>query len=304
MRYLLLLFWLPLIGYGQEIIFSISDFNNYDFQRISNDIHFFVDDSVYVLSKGQIRAFKTDRFEKKDLRIIQDSIFQVAGGGTLYQMKSNYHFDKIVDKPKMEQSFFQSASFIRQDTIFQFGGYGNFSHKNDLIFFDRNLNTWEYYPYSTQNKIKPPNGAPEFSIITDDQLLVAGLYGEASFGAQTNNTLSPDIWAFSFPSKQWKYVGSYDFMEAFQNKINRFYNIGNLYFARTSFDTILLIDFKNNKWEEFQDLTSIKSKLRGIQKIGQTYFIISQSNGNTLDLIQVKHAHLFAKKNKIRIYFS
>ena len=296
MKLRIFLFCLPFIGFGQEIILSVSDYNNYDFQRITNEIHFFVDDSVYILTKGEIKKHQTDRFEKKDLRIIEDSIFQIAGGGTLFKMNHEYQFEKIVDKPNMEQSFFQSASFIRQDTIYQFGGYGNFSHKNDLIFYDSNLNTWEYYPYSSNNKIKPPNAAPEFFAITKDQLLIAGLYGEADYGTQTNNILKPDIWGFSFVTRQWKQLGSYDFLDAFKNKINHFYNIGNQYYARTSFDTTLLIDFENNTWEEFQDITSIKSKLRGMQKIGKTYFILSQSNGNTLELIRVKQEYLFSKK--------
>ena len=91
-------------------------------------------------------------------------------------MDSKHQFKRILHKPRMEQSFFGSPSFVRNDTVFQYGGYGNFSYKNDLIFVDSNLGTWEYYPYTQKNKLKPSAGTPQYYTFFDSKLIIAVFY--------------------------------------------------------------------------------------------------------------------------------
>lgn len=186
---------------AQNKLHSSSGFLKYKLDIISKTPHLFVDDSVFVINESTVDSYKTERFENLDILQIKDSFYKKPGGGTIYKMNASYGFEPVISKPKMEQSFFQATTFIRKDTIFQYGGYGNFSQKNDLIYLDEKLQTWEYYPYGDTNKIKPPNGAVQFYNFNNDTLTVLGIIGESPTGKQSDNILWSEVWEFSFRTK-------------------------------------------------------------------------------------------------------
>lgn len=283
-------------GIAQEVLYSIDRYDKYDLNVLSNEINLFVDDSVYVYKKKGVTVSKSNRFKNLDLRHISDSIYKIPGGGSIYKMDSDYQFNKILDKPTMEQSFFQSSSFINNDTIFQYGGYGNFSYKNDLIFIDSNLGTWEYYPYSSDNKVKPPNGSAQFYNIDDDKLILAGITKESLEGTQRNNIYLKEVWEFSFNRKTWAFKGHFDFDEQFDGSIRSMFSDGNHYFTNTLFNTYLTIDLKNNIWAEYQALPSLQNKIRGVKKINNYYYIIMQGSGASIQLLRVSSDRLLSKK--------
>ena len=137
--FLLLSVFITSLAFAQDVLLTVNNYEKYDLNIISNEVNVFVDDSVYVLNNKGIIASKSNRFNNLDINQINDSVYKNPGGGSLYKMDSKHQFKRILHKPRMEQSFFGSASFVRNDTILQYGGYGNFSYKNDLIFVDSNL---------------------------------------------------------------------------------------------------------------------------------------------------------------------
>ena len=284
------------IIFGQEPLVIVKDFNRYELNIIAETPHLFVDDSVYVVSGSSVQAYASDRYSKKDIIQVEDSIFKHSGGGSVYKMNTDFSFDRIIHKPKMEQSFFQSSNFVRNDTLLQYGGYGNFSHKNNLIFLDSNLKSWEFYPYHTQNQMKPPMGSPQFTAYYDDSLWVLGFYVASNRGTQSTNKLLREIWQFSFKTRKWTKKGRYDFSEKFSGLVRKYFKIGNSYYARSSFNNTLVVDLENLIWTEYEDLTSINTKFRGINKTRDYYYVLNQTSGNSLELIRVREGELLGQK--------
>ena len=284
------------IIFGQELLVTVKDFNRYELNIIADTPHLFVDDSVYVVSGSSVQAYASDRFSKKDIIQVKDSIFKHSGGGSVYKMDTAFNFDRITYKPKMEQSFFQSSNFVRNDTILQYGGYGNFSHKNTLIFLDANLKSWEFYPYSTQNLVKPPMGSPQFTTYFNDSLWVLGFYVASNEGTQSNNELIREIWEFSFKTRKWTKKGSYDFSDKFNGLVRKYFKVGNSYYARSSFNNTLVVDLEKMIWTEYEDLTSINTKFRGINRTHDYYYVLNQTSGNSLELIRIREGDLLGQK--------
>lgn len=281
---------------SQKVLYTIDRYDKYDINIISDEINLFVDDSVYVLNNKGLIISKSNRFDNLDISQVKDSIYKIPGGGSIYKLNSNHQFEKIIDKPSMEQSFFQSSSFIRNDTIFQFGGYGNFSYKNDLIFLDSNLKTWEYYPYNKKNNVKPPNGSTQYFDVDNDKLRIVGLTIENQVGDQRNNINLNEIWEFSFNTKTWNLKGKFDFNEQFKGSYRNMFKDGNQYFTNTFFNTYLIIDIIDDVWVEYKALRSLQNKIRGIKKIDNYYYVIMQGSGSSIQLIQISRDRLLSEK--------
>lgn len=273
---------------AQQPLFRSNKITQHDLNIIADTPHLFVDDSVYVIEGLNVKVYKSNRFNDLDLIHIEDSIYKIPGGGSLYKMDATYAFKRMVHKPKMEQSFFKASTFIRKDTVFQYGGYGNFSHKNDLIFYDKKLDSWEFYPYDPANKMKPKEGAPQLFSSNNKSLIVMGLYSESKDGRQDENELLREVWRFSFRDKTWSKLGDYDFMETFRDDIKLINKVGTKYYARTSFNNILEIDLEKSSWVEYQDLTSSNTKIRAIQYAANYFFFILQNTKNSIELFRVK----------------
>ena len=86
------------------------DFDNYEFDFIETN------DKSYLISKG--------------------------GGKVLL-----YQNDTIseIDNSHEWKSRYESDIFLKNDTIFSFGGYGYFNFKNDLLFFEIKTGEWNLY---------------------------------------------------------------------------------------------------------------------------------------------------------------
>ena len=294
--FLLLSVFITSLAFAQDVLLTVNNYEKYDLNIISNEVNVFVDDSVYVLSNKGIIASKSNRFNNLDINQINDSVYKNPGGGSLYKMDSKHQFKRILHKPRMEQSFFGSASFVRNDTILQYGGYGNFSYKNDLIFVDSNLGTWEYYPYTHTNKIKPSVGTAQYYTLNDNKLIIAKIVTESPEGDQDDHVILNEVWEFYFDKKTWKFKGHFDFINQFKGSMRIMFDDGDHYFANTLFGTYLTINLKNNIWTEYQAMSSLQNKIRAIKKLNNYYYLINQKSGKSIQLLRVSSNQLLSKK--------
>ena len=153
MKFYILIF-VSFIGHiivGQETIIRVENFSDYSLELINDSPHFFVDDSVYVVDGSDVKSYQTNRYDIKNLIHVKDTIYKHAGGGSLYYLNSDYQIERFSHKPKMEQSFFQSLTFVRNDTIIKFGGYGYWSARNFFTYFSESTKEWEFYPINNQS---------------------------------------------------------------------------------------------------------------------------------------------------------
>lgn len=287
----------PCVCHSQESLLSIFNERDYEFIKISNTPHLFVGDSVYVFNNQSVDAFKSNRLDFINILNVKDSIFKAAGGGSIYKLNSKYDLDKVVEKKTMEKSFFKSAVFIRNDTLFQFGGYGNFSNKNHLIYYDRKLKSWEFYNYSEQNILKPSAGAPQFFFYNneDDKFYVAGIYGESSIGRQNDYLNLNTVWAFSFKTKTWSSIGDFSFMNQFNDRVYNFYKNDSLYIGRSDFNNLLIVNLQDLNWRLVNDISNINRKLRGIIFNDDFVYIINKKSDIELQILRYKRSEVIGK---------
>jgi len=94
--------------------------------------------------------------------------------------------------------------FVRNDTVFKFGGYGYWSNRNMFTYFDQETLEWEFYPISPP--VVPPSMYRFGSSFTDDNYYVyGGLLIDPFTGFSSIN--NSNIWVFNFPSRSWDNLG-------------------------------------------------------------------------------------------------
>ena len=150
-----------------------------------DDIFFLVDNNHYTF------------FDKnKDVNIVSKSggMYYKSFGDTILRFDNSFNH-------KMT-SF--SDVFIKNDTIFKYGGYGYWSNRNSITYFDNETKEWEFY------KINPPKIPPSLaffssSMVGDNYYVYAGYDVDPFSGSATlkNN----DVWSFNFKTKAWNNLG-------------------------------------------------------------------------------------------------
>ena len=155
-RYLLLLF--PVFVFAQDL-------------RISKDVFDYQFDAdtglVYLLTPKQLITYNLDKMrlvdsitlshelnlkEYKMLKTSKDFLFLEEYGGKVHRLQH----DSLV---RIDYSFshkmqIQASNYVQNDTIFRYGGYGFWSMRNFITYFDPGVQEWEWYDI----KIKIKNG--------------------------------------------------------------------------------------------------------------------------------------------------
>ena len=97
-----------------------------------------------------------------------------------------------------------SDVFERNDTIFKYGGYGYWSNRNLITYFDKETKEWEFY------KINPPQTPPSLfnfsSSIVGDYYYVYGGNNIDPFSAYSH-LKNTNVWLFNFESRAWTNLG-------------------------------------------------------------------------------------------------
>jgi hypothetical protein len=233
-----------------------------------------------------LEQFK-DKF--KPISLQNGSILFVYNGvGEVYELKDDTL--QRIDHSFKHENQFGHALFEYQNKIYAFGGYGLFTFKNILTYF--NLTNKEWYELTASKKPEPRTGA--FYQLTHDKLFVfAGLSIEGR-----NVTNFNDCWEFSFASNQWRKLGQM-ITSVFLNSLANGAVIAEKPLdIIVSFPDIWLVDIYNNQ------LTHYKNKLA--PTIREAYFdrgkqhVLLVNHQNQELSIQVTNANqLFQEKMNV-----
>ena len=133
------------------------------------------DSLVVFLKKGFTNTnFKTINFPDK-------TYFVLNGGGPvlLFDNKSLTRVDNSVE----QRNQFGAALFSHENKIFTYGGYGFWTYKDYLTYFDFSSNQWERHKFDTKNNFNPEGRYKPIFHKTKDTLYVLG--GKTSFSGNT-----------------------------------------------------------------------------------------------------------------------
>jgi len=181
--------------------------NRNSFMVFSDSTYFF----EYKVAEGYWRKYpyvfagemSFDFFSKNYRPIATEngSVYFVDRGiGQVYKLINDTL--KRIDNSFHHKNQFSGNLFTYKDTIYCFGGYGLFTHKNMITFFDENTKKWSLLKPKMSSE-KPQSRASSFFQVSGGQFYMAS-------GVGLNNNMLRDVWQFSLTRKEWKYLGELD----------------------------------------------------------------------------------------------
>ena len=219
--------------------------------------------------------------------ISSNKLYLVSNGAGPVFLKDGNNF-KRVDNSSPHKNQYGGARFIFNNKIHIYGGYGFWSFKNFITFFDENINQWDIV-YNNSKYIPPGRWKPIYNLINDKLYVLGGRIG--SPGSQGRDEAYSDIFYFDFSSKEFINLGKLN------PKLNSDYSlfslpkIGNNIFLLNN--NLIKIDFESLSFtiyykKMFSPL--VDNKYPTFIK-DQTLYYISNLNGikhiNSFDLNQV-----------------
>ena len=239
-------------------------------------------------------SFKQEITELEDLnhanfftKIVGNELYIISNGAGPVFKKSGNNFIRI-DNSTLHKNQFGGARFVYNDKIHIYGGYGFWSFKNFITFFDENIKQWDLF-YNNSNYLPPGRWKPIYNLL-DDKLYVLG-GRSASVGTINQDQSFSDIFYFDLINKEFISLGSIN------TKLKTKYSL----FSQPKLDdNIFLIDTDNIIRINFNSLTvtryfqknfflGIDNKFPTFIK-GQKLFYISNLNGT-------KHLNFFDLKS-------
>lgn len=185
---------------------------------------------------------KSSDFPYQFFHIKEKNYLVHNGCGTVYEFRN----DSIVriDNSFEHKSQFGASSFVYDDEIYFFGGYGLFTFKNILTKFDFNTKEWELVKYSNSGIPQPRDKM--ISFLKGDAFYVISGYTAKSNGEQLteNSKQIFDSWKLNLKSKTWEFLGELNNKDYFKTlKMGSCYSAEDKFYA--DYNRLLNIDIIN-----------------------------------------------------------
>ena len=204
-----LLFLVPFFSFSQER--RNGETNNLLVDSLRNQIIHITYDSLIRLDANNLKVLAKQKIlrPKRLLSftpIIKANklIFLDNHGGDVFELTEKDSLAKI-DNSDIKNFLIGSSIFIKNDTLFRYGGYGYWSISNFFIYLDNATKQWEVYNISnTSSKAKDVHS--HFSIDTGNEFYFFGGHSITHNGARdgfSNN----EVWSFNFQTKNWHFLG-------------------------------------------------------------------------------------------------
>ena len=288
-------FKLPVNDSVQNFLFAKSSSNdpilitvNGIFQYKSDWIYFPFNDNSFKKEIINLDELNHANFFTK---LIKNELYIISNGaGPVFKLDQNSF--KRIDNSTLHKNQFGGARFVYNDKIHIYGGYGFWSFKNFITFFDENIKQWDLF-YNNSNYLPPGRWKPIYNLLDDKLYVLGGRSGSAGTINQDESFL--DIFYFDLINKEFVSLGSIN------TKLKTKYTL----FSQPKLDdNIFLIDRDNLIRINFNSLKvtnyfqknfflGIDNKFPTFIK-GQKLFFISNVNGtkflNFFDLKSINNS--------------
>ncbi|MDB3862868.1 hypothetical protein N9313_04790 [Flavobacteriaceae bacterium] len=249
-------------------------------------------ENFYILKKDTLFKYEEDvwsatkhnlKLKNYKFNVIEGSenLYLIAEGGGVVLLFNNEKLE-VISSSGFWESKFKSFDFIKNDTLFSYGGYGYFDTSNKLIFFDKNSKEWfdirvnENYPSNRRQR-----SIGSFNNKTNELYIGLGIYEGNGFS---------DILKFDFKTKKWnKYAD-----------VGKHFGVD--YKIITNYKVPLIIDdgqkvtfdFKNKTYNIYEDQSSaINSFLQIHYNRFTNQFFLSKQNNGFIDTHIIDEIHFF-----------
>tara|TARA_Y200000002_G_scaffold229472_1_gene189509 strand:- start:115 stop:1509 length:1395 start_codon:yes stop_codon:yes gene_type:complete len=160
-------------------------------------------------------SFKNNSFKKEIEKINElnhknfftvinsNKLYIVSNGAGPVFLKDGNNFKRI-DNTSPHKNQYGGARFVFNNKIHIYGGYGFWSFKNFITFFDENISQWDIV-YNNSKYIPPGRWKPIYNLINDKLYILGGRKG--SPGSKGQDEPFSDIFYFDFSSKEFFNIG-------------------------------------------------------------------------------------------------
>ena len=208
---LILLLGFTSAGYAQQVLGRVYGLFSTHFDSTSRRHYQFFRDSVSVLDlDGKfIEGFRIPDLSQQlpDFQplIVKGEIWMVhRNGGIIYRVSRDGL--RRLDKSYEHRMQAGSLIFTRNDTLFRHGGYGFWSARRELIYFNTSSSEWELYILSRESEL-PPALFSHYGVLNNDKLTV--FMGCTIHPKDPLNIVQESgVWELDFKSKKWTFIGS------------------------------------------------------------------------------------------------
>ena len=209
------------------------------------------------------------------------------GSGPVFVFRDNTF--KRIDNSSLQKNQFGGARFVYNNKIHIYGGYGFWSFKSFITFFDNNISQWELL-YNESKYTPPGRWKPIYNLINDRLYVLGGRSGLA--GSVDQDESFSDVFYFDFIENEFVNIG----------KLNpRIPTKYSLFSSPKIDDNILILNNSNLTKIDFKNLTFTNySKAKAFSGIdnkypafvnNQTLFYISDVNSekflNSFDISSI-----------------
>ena len=175
-------------------------------------------------------------------KIVGNELYIISNGAGPVFKKSGNNFIRL-DNSTLHKNQFGGARFVYKDKVHIYGGYGFWSFKNFITFFDENIKQWDLF-YNNSNYLPPARWKPIYNLLDDKLYVLGGRSGSA--GTINQDESFSDIFYFDLINKEFISLGFIN------KKLKTKYSL----FSQPKLDdNIFLIDNDNLTRINFNSLT-------------------------------------------------
>ena len=136
-------------------------------------------------------------------KLIKNELYIISNGaGPVFRLDQNTF--KRIDNSTLHKNQFGGARFVYNDKIHIYGGYGFWSFKNFITFFDENIKQWDLF-YNNSKYSPPGRWKPLYNLLDDKLYVLGGRSGPA--GSMDQDESYSDIFYFDFLNKEFVSLG-------------------------------------------------------------------------------------------------
>ena len=230
---------------------------------------------------------------------INDRLYFFGGkSGQVYTIEGNKV--KRIDETIDHRMTINATIFVHHDTIFKYGGYGYWSQRNFMTYFDFVSKEWEVYKKNTSYNPKGRYGGFHFK--TEDKIYFFG-GARVDENDRLKSIENKEIVSFDFKTKKYSLLGTTTFdLSNWDHLVN-----SNSYILLKADNFLYKVDLINNKlltyelppflWKTEQRLSHQNS-----YKNGEFRFVV-KDNFDQIEWIKIKEDLLFALPIKTEPFF-
>jgi len=269
--------------------------NNDNFVFINSEKEFIVSTSGQILDsivyKKTFDYIDYSPFFKDDLKLFVEN----QGGKVFKFINQNY---LRVDNSFTHKNQLLSSIFIKNDTLFRFGGYGFFEAKNYFTYFSNETNEWE--AFQTKSKMFP-NGTFNNKYFTTSDYFY--FFGGQSIDQKDKNvkTSNNDLWRYSFVNSSWELLLNNSFFVGKTYSPFDFFYKENFYFIHQN--NLFSLDINTNSVFKYENLNALDKgnyRFPSIVKNDTLFSIGFSPNNKKYNFFSIPLSTLKIEKNIIK----